>query len=288
MPLERRVSVSTPHALLGSATRVVLACATLVVLTVLPACKSLPGSSAPDPSRGKFRQTARQVSVSDPVGKGGSQALVLLAQQRLRTGNVKEAAELARKAVRQQPQSPEAHAVLGLVLEQQGDIAAAGASYRKATELAPSRGEFLNNYGAWLCRQGREEESLQWFDRAAAAPGYATPAAARGNAGACALAAGQTVRAERDLRAAIQDDPDNAVALGALARMAFDARRMMEARAFSERRLASAPPTPEALQLASQIEQELGDSDAARRYVEQMQKRFPGVQPPRKREPGSR
>ena len=46
----------------------------------------------------------------------------------------------------------------------------AGEHYRRAAELAPTRGAVLNNYGAWICAQGRAVESLAWFDRALAAP----------------------------------------------------------------------------------------------------------------------
>lgn len=259
-----------------SRTCAIRASVVFVALVVLTACNSLPRFK-PDPSRGDFRQTSRDVSVSEPVGRGAHPtALVLLAQQRLQTGQIKDAEQLARKAVKAQPTSAQAHTVLGLVLDRKGEAASAGESYRRAAQLAPAHGEMLNNYGVWLCDRGRAAESLAWFDRAAAAPGYATPSAAKGNAGICALAAGQGMRAERDLRAAIVDDPANPLALGALARLAFEAGRLMEARAFSERRLAAAPPTDDALLLASQIEQKLGDTDAARRYVQKMRRSSPG------------
>lgn len=134
------------------------------------------------------------------------------------------------------------------------------------------RGEALNNYGVWLCAQGRAAESLAWFEKAARIPGYATRAGALGNAGACALEAGDAMRAEAYSRLAVELDPEHAVALGTLARVMFDQQRWFEARAFSQRRLAAAPENVASLQLASQIEQKLGDSDAARRYGDRMRK----------------
>jgi type IV pilus assembly protein PilF len=95
------------------------------------------------------------------------------------------------------------------------------------------------------------------------------------NAGVCAGQAGQQERADRDLRHAISLDPVNAAALGALAQREFRAGRAFEARAFSERRLAAAPANPQALLLASQIEEELGDSAAAARYVSRLNAEFP-------------
>jgi type IV pilus assembly protein PilF len=67
----------------------------------------------------------------------------------------------------------------------------------------------------------------------------------------------------------------NPVALTALARREFGAGNAFEARAFSERRLAAAPADPKALLLASQIEQKLGDSAAAARYVSRLKAEFP-------------
>ena len=81
------------------------------------------------------------------------------------------------------------------------------AYYAKAAELAPAKGNVLNNYGAWLCGNGRAVEALAWFDRALADPSYTSPASALANAGACALSLGQTARADRDLRAALDARP---------------------------------------------------------------------------------
>ena len=95
------------------------------------------------------------------------------------------------------------------------------------------------------------------------------------NSGACAGKAGQQQRVERDLRRAIELDPENPVALAALAQREFGAGNAFGARAFSERRLAAAPADPKTLLLASQIEQKLGDSAAAARYVSRLKAEFP-------------
>ena len=133
----------------------------------------------------------------------------------------------------------------------------------------------LNNYGAWLCSNGRPDESLALFDRALADQTYPTPAAALANSGSCALDAGQGARAARDLSQALALDPTNAVALAAMAQSEFTAGHYLEARAFSERRLAVAPASVKVLQLASQIEQKLGDTAAAARYVQRIGTEFP-------------
>lgn len=198
-----------------------------------------------------------------------------LAVNRLQAGDPAAADALVREVLKQDPKMVDAYTVQGLVRDRLGDPAGAGEAYRKAAELAPQQGETLNNYGAWLCGNGYAAEALVWFDRAIAAPGYRTPAAALANAGGCALGAGQGERARDDLRKALGLDPTNAYALESMARLEFGQRHYFEARAFSERRLAAAPATASVLQLAIQIEQGLGDRTAASRYQQRLVKEFP-------------
>lgn len=204
---------------------------------------------------------------------------LLMAQRELGRGNLAAAEAAARQARDAAPESGDAYSMLALLTERRGRAAEAGDLHRRAAELAPRDGGTLNNYGAWLCTNGRAAESLAWFERALAAPGYRTPAAARANAGACAEKAGQLERAERDLRLAIAADPDNAVALGAMARVAFRTGQYMDARAFSQRALSAGAVDPAALLLASQIEQKLGDSAASARYVRRLRDEFPDAVP---------
>ena len=232
----------------------------------------------PKMERGKFTRVAPEYQVRED--KRDRQRIVAidaqaLAEQALRQNQLDEAERQARTAVAADGASADAHTVLAVVLQQRGDAKQAGDEYEKAVALAPNRGIVLNNYAVWLCGNGRKAESLPVFERALADPAYPTPATALANEGACALDAGQPAVADQKLRQAIALDPTNPVGLAALAASEYRAGRYLEARAFSERRLASAPATPEVLQLASQIEQKLGDTAAAARYVQRMRAEFP-------------
>lgn len=252
------------------------AAAVLLLMVVMAGCSRL-GFIRPDTSRRGFESTAHEVVITNNGRSGASGALarVQLAQQRLGKGDFVEAEQQAKKALKLDPRSAPAYTVLALVEDRKGNATLAGQQYLRAAELAPTQGGMLNNYGTWLCSQGRAAESLDWFDRALAAPGYQTPDIASANAGACALQAGQTVRAEQSLRQAIALDPQNQVALAAMAELEFKAGRTMAARAFSERRLAVAPADAAALLLASQIEYKLGDRKAAEEYVRRLGVEFP-------------
>lgn len=232
----------------------------------------------PDLTRGDFQRTAREVSLNTDArgGNAGATAAVQQGQAALARGDLDGAAKAAARALKVDGKSPASHTLAAVVAERRGDSRVAGEHYRRAVELAPTRGGALANYGAWLCGNGQADASLTWFDMALADPGHADAVATLANAGACSLRAGQDELAGAYLERAVTLAPTNAVALGAMSEREFRHGRYLRARAFSQRRLDAAPADPLALLLASQIEQELGDTDAADRYVQQLGAEFPG------------
>ncbi|AEM51033.1 type IV pilus biogenesis/stability protein PilW [Stenotrophomonas maltophilia] len=242
-----------------------------VLAVAVGGCKSHPKaklgpSQAPVYSVGDPESVRREVRWRD---------LLTLATRDMQVGNLDAAERKVREALKLAPEAPDALVLQAGIDDRRGRTRQAGENFRKAAELAPQRGDVLNNYGAWLCQQGQPAESLVWFDRALQAPGYATPGEAQANAGSCALDAGQLERAERDLRAALVAAPANPVALESMAQLSFRQGRYMEARAFAERRIAAAPATRSVLQLASQIEARLGDRAASDRYLQRIRQEFP-------------
>ena len=242
-----------------------------VLAVAVGGCKSHPKaklgpSQAPVYSVGDPESVRREVRWRD---------LLTLATRDMQVGNLDAAERKVREALKRAPEAPDALVLQAGIDDRRGRTRQAGENFRKAAELAPQRGDVLNNYGAWLCQQGQPAESLVWFDRALQAPGYATPGEAQANAGSCALDAGQLERAERDLRAALVAAPANPVALESMAQLSYRQGRYMEARAFAERRIAAAPATRSVLQLASQIEVKLGDRAASDRYLQRIRQEFP-------------
>jgi protein O-GlcNAc transferase len=75
-----------------------------------------------------------------------------------------QAAEILRGVVRREPRSGEAYRLLGLSLEGMGDTAAAGDAFRQALRGIPSNAANEDpgiDYGVFLFRQGRAEESVE-------------------------------------------------------------------------------------------------------------------------------
>lgn len=251
---------------------VVLGC----MLMLATGCRQLERLSIVRPSahsRG-YTQVAPRYDVSgDKKGQGTADVPIQLASATAlyQRGELAEAEGLARAVLKEQPGSGDANTLLGLIASTRGESAAAGKFYQAAASAAPGNGIYANNYGGWLCANGRAAEALGWFDRAVADPAYPTPAAAQANAGECAVKAGQPERAEASWRSALALDPDNLVALAGMATLEFGSGRYMEARAFVERWLALAPSDTAGLGLAAQTEQKIGDNVAASRYLSRLQ-----------------
>jgi type IV pilus assembly protein PilF len=223
----------------------------------------------PSTERGSYTQVTPDYDVRDTPAEKRKVALLDtlgMAGIALQRGDLAGAEAQARSALKIEPKSADAYTVLAVVAGQRGQVDAAGGYYAKAVQLAPGRGDVLNNHGAWLCAHGRAAESLAQFDAALRDPAYATPAAALGNAGACALRAGQVAKADENLRRALQIDPNNVAALGATAQLRFNQGQYLDARAFMQRRLVAAPADRDTLLLAAQIEERMGDAAAAARY----------------------
>jgi Flp pilus assembly protein TadD len=108
---------------------------------------------------------------------------------------------------------------LGLVLDRTGRPTEAVAEYRRALERNPTHRDALNNLGVMLARGGRLSESIQLFERLVEAD-PANPDA-HTNLGALLLSTAQPERAADEYRAALDIDPEHAVARDALAKTKF-------------------------------------------------------------------
>lgn len=233
----------------------------------------------PDTDRGGYTQVTPDYNVRENPDEKRRVAMLDalgLAGVALQRGDLASAEAQARAALKIEPKSADAYTVLAVIAGQRGQRDLAGRNYAKAVQLAPGDGDALNNYGAWLCANGRAAESLAQFSAALQDPGYTTPSVALGNAGACALRAGQAGLAEENLRRALQFDPNNVAALGAMAQLRFNQAQFLDARAFMQRRLVAAPADRDSLLLAAQIEDRMGDAAAAARYRQLV----PGTQSP--------
>ena len=234
----------------------------------------------PTAVRGDYTQVAPEYNVSDKGRKGVPQAasqFLALAMDSYQAGRFDQARQQAQQVLKADPASAGAHTVLALLDSKVGNQVAAGKHYAQALAIAPANGAYANNYGSWLCGNGKPAESLAYFDIALADANYPTPAAALANSGSCAQQAGQAMRAETNWRQALALQPELASALAGMANLQFSRGQYLDARAFVQRWLAIAPLDAAALQLAMQIEEKQGDNAAVQRYRLRLQAIAPGA-----------
>lgn len=200
---------------------------------------------------------------------------VKMGQEYLTKGDLEQARDKLQRALDLDPNSVDAHTLVAVLNERIGRPEVAEKHYRRAVELKPEAGALNNNYGAFLCAQGRYDEAQQRFALAADDPFYKTPAMALANAGVCARKVGDAGVAESRFRRALELDARNLTALYELAHIAHEQGQHLRARAFIQRYEAVTPADAGLLLLASKVESKLGDKKNAAVYLDRLQRDFP-------------
>lgn len=157
------------------------------------------------------------------------------------------------KALRQDSDSAPAHNAFAILQDRLLQTEKAEYHYKKATTLDPENSQAANNYGAFLCRHGRELESEKYFMQALKNPLYSTPEFAYTNAALCLLQVGEareTEKAKEYLGKAIAAKSDFGPALLSMAQLLFDQGEYVAAKFYLDRFHLVAKPTARSLWLA--------------------------------------
>ncbi|MCK9381516.1 MAG: type IV pilus biogenesis/stability protein PilW [Sulfuritalea sp.] len=191
-------------------------------------------------------------------------------------GRAAIALEEARTALSADPNYAPAYNLLGLTHMVLNEARLAEDNFQKALSLAPGDPEISNNYGWFLCQNGREQGSISYFMAAARNPLYTTPTKPYTNAGVCSVRLKNDKAAEDYLLTALRLSPTNTQALYWLADIAYRQGRHSEARQWATDIERMMEPTAEVMWLALRIERKLGNREAEARYASQLRRRFPG------------
>jgi type IV pilus assembly protein PilF len=190
-------------------------------------------------------------------------------------GQLATALDEIKQALQIDPNFADAHGVRALIHMELGEPELAEESFRRAMKLAPGNPDFANNYGWFLCENGRERESLPYFDTALKSRTYSSPARALNNAGVCNQRLGDMAAAERYFNQAFQSDPGNADASLNLSRLYYTRADYQRARFYVSRVLRAENAGAAALWMGIKVERKLGDQDAASSLSNQLRRRFP-------------
>lgn len=244
----------------------------IVMMSLLSAC-----GGSKDFSRGEETRKPKVVDGIDtrPSGDEAAKINIQLGQAYLSQGKLDMAMEKLKKAIAASPRNPDGHTVIAVLYEQLGNNEMAGKHYQEARKLAPESGLTGNNLGRFLCAQGQHDQADALFASALMDPFYRSPETALLNRGSCAMSAGKLDAASEYLRLSLERDPGMPDALYQSAVLAMQRKDPMRARAFMERYLGVAQPSPQALSFAIKIEQSLDNTRAVARYRERLVQEFP-------------
>jgi type IV pilus assembly protein PilF len=199
----------------------------------------------------------------------------MLGIEYLRTGNYEMARDKLEKALAADPDSTEANDALAVLYEKVGEPDLAEKYYKKSLALNPENPRGHNNYGQFLCVQGRYEEAEKQFQTAANDPFYTTPSLAMTNAGVCALRIPDEDMAEKYFRQALEMDPEYPPALLQMSMLNYSRGNYLSARAYLQRYQENGQDTPESLWLGIRTEYALDDHQAWGNYALTLRNKFP-------------
>ena len=180
-----------------------------------------------------------------------------------------------KKALQADPDLSDAYGVRALIYMDMGEIQLADENFLRAMKLAPNNPDLVNNYGWFLCQNGRAAESIGYFETTLKSRSYQYPSKALNNAGLCSLKLKNEVAAERYFKQAFQFDPSNSSAAFNLAKIHYDRREYERAQFYTGRLLKADEFSAEVLWLAIKAEHKLGDRVTETSLGTQLRRRFP-------------
>jgi type IV pilus assembly protein PilF len=193
----------------------------------------------------------------------------------LQQNKLELASEKLDKAIRQDPDSAAAHNAYAILQDRLQQLDKAEYHYRRATELDPKDSQAANNYGAFLCRNGRELEAEDYFLQATRNPLYQTPEYAYTNAAICLLKIDRVEPAREYLRKALAAKSDFATALLAMADILFEEGDYEGAKLYIDRYHLVARASAKSLWLAIRNTLQLDNGADVTEYSERLAKEFP-------------
>ena len=204
-----------------------------------------------------------------------SHANTMLGIEYMRAGNYDMSRDKLDKALAADPDNTDALDAIAVLYEKVGEPDMAEKNYRKSLQINPDNPRGHNNYGQFLCLQGRYKDAEKEFLRAANDPFYQTPALALTNIGLCALRIPDEGMAEEYFRQALQRDPRYPPALLQMAALNYARSNYLGARGYMQRYEESGRHTPESLWLAIRTEYALDDHQAWGNYAVSLKNNFP-------------
>jgi type IV pilus assembly protein PilF len=187
----------------------------------------------------------------------------------------KVALDEIKQALQSSPDLVDAYSLRALIYMDTGETQLAEDNFLRALKLAPNNSELANNYGWFLCQNGREKQSLQYFEKVIKDLSYPTPAKVLNNAGVCSLRLKDVAGAERYFMQGFREQPDNPSLNVNLAKVFYDQASYEKAKFYIDRVIKAEIMAADVLWLAIKIENKLSDQLAVTGLSTQLRRRHP-------------
>jgi type IV pilus assembly protein PilF len=194
-------------------------------------------------------------------------------------GKLEVALDEVKQAIAVNPDYADAYGLRALIYSQMGELVLADDNYQRALKLAPRNPDLANNYGSFLCQQGRGAQAMPYFESALKNPVYQSPVKALLNAGSCSLKLKNFEAAERYLLDALRYEPDHPITNANLARVYYERRDYQRAGFFINRVKTTAKLdslSAEVLWLAVRIDRRTGDKASEASMGTLLRRHHPG------------
>ncbi|HYW75779.1 MAG TPA: type IV pilus biogenesis/stability protein PilW [Gammaproteobacteria bacterium] len=183
------------------------------------------------------------------------------------------------EALKQAPHLVDVHNAMALYYERIGRVPAANHQYKLALRYGDDDPNTLNNYGAFLCRQGKYRESIRYFVKASNNIDYSTPDRALSNAGLCALKIPDKTLAKKYFQQALAINNDLGQALWQMGMLSFQDQDYIKANNYLARLInVTQHPSARMLWVAIEAAWASGHQKNAEHYGRELLKRHPDSQ----------
>ncbi|WP_058469491.1 type IV pilus biogenesis/stability protein PilW [Fluoribacter gormanii] len=184
----------------------------------------------------------------------------------LKQGDRPRAKKKILTALEQEPSSPDVNSAMAYYFDQTKELDQAEKYYLKAISLAGNGGAQLNNYGAFLCRQGDYKRAESYFLKAVNDLKYVHTAGAYENAGLCALSVPNEDKAKLYFAKALNQDPSRKVSFYELLKLEVKSGNASEAFALLQKHPDLILNDRLLLSLAKEVSEKVGQYTLAAEY----------------------
>lgn len=215
------------------------------------------------------------VENSPEKNKKASKLNVQLGIGYLQQNNLEIANQKLLRALAQDPKSAAAHNAYAILQERLLQFDKAEKHYKTGAELDITNSQANNNYGAFLCKRGRQAESEQYFINALKQPLYKTPEFAYTNAGVCMMQIGQNEKSETYFKKALAVRSNFASALINIAELYSKINKNTESLLYLKRFNLVKNETARSLSLAIHNHIELGNVAITNTKINALKTQYP-------------